>query len=314
MPSPPTSQFDTKYIKLGPKGRWEKECIERGIIRLGFGTESIEVRDLCKDGRWQDLWKRFGESSGTPTAFVNQTRAFFEDKGSTTWVTFHNGFLWHGRTVGGEWKPHEDGDGTYRTLANGGWSNLDAKGQKLNIETLSGKLTKTAAYRQTICGFNDTEVLPYLLRRLSGQIDPNVESAVIARKTLVDSCHKLLTNLTWQDFELLVELIFLQSGLRRLSRVGGVQRTVDLTLENKVTDEKVWVQVKSDTDRSVFLDYCHRHRTEMSDYSTMYYVFHKGGVGDRTQVDDDVVVWGPEEVASRVVSVGLTDWLLDKAN
>jgi hypothetical protein len=80
-----------RYIKLGEAGRWENECIEKGIVRFGFGSASDERFPLCRAGRWDELTQSFiasGRTRGTATRFTNETRLFFEDEGSTLWITF----------------------------------------------------------------------------------------------------------------------------------------------------------------------------------------------------------------------------------
>jgi hypothetical protein len=41
-----------RYIKLGEGGKWEKECLENGIIRFGFGSAEAERFPLCLEHRW----------------------------------------------------------------------------------------------------------------------------------------------------------------------------------------------------------------------------------------------------------------------
>src|SRR5437870_2381747 len=71
-----------RYIKLGEGGGWEHECINKGIIRFGFGSATAERFLLCRAGRWDALTKSFmaeGRNKGTATRFTNETRLFFED-------------------------------------------------------------------------------------------------------------------------------------------------------------------------------------------------------------------------------------------
>lgn len=80
-----------RYIKLGKGGIWEKECVDNGVIRFGFNSASDERFPLCHAGRWDDLRETFlqaGDSGGQATQYTNQTRLFFEDDGSTLWITF----------------------------------------------------------------------------------------------------------------------------------------------------------------------------------------------------------------------------------
>ena len=88
-----------RYIKLGRNGQWEQECLQRGIIRFGFGSASDERFSICKQGRWQELHNSFvaeGKNQGNATRFTNETRLFFTDNGSTLWLTFIGERLWWG--------------------------------------------------------------------------------------------------------------------------------------------------------------------------------------------------------------------------
>ena len=78
-----------RYIKLGGKGSWENECREEGITRLGFNT--AERFQTVITGRWSKLKTmnlKDGKGAGIATGIVNQCKAFFEDDGSTLWITF----------------------------------------------------------------------------------------------------------------------------------------------------------------------------------------------------------------------------------
>ena len=71
---------------------------------------------------------------------------------------------------------------------------------------------------------------------------------------------KLIAGLHWAEFETLVDLIFARSGWQRVSRVGGTLADVDLILEQPVTGETAFVQVKSKAGQSVLDDYIGRFR------------------------------------------------------
>jgi hypothetical protein len=50
-PSPGTiNPARVRYIKLGGGGSWEQECLEKGIIRIGFGTAGGDRFALCQSG------------------------------------------------------------------------------------------------------------------------------------------------------------------------------------------------------------------------------------------------------------------------
>jgi hypothetical protein len=49
---PQIAPKSVRYIKLGEGGLWERECSQKGIIRLHFGTSSSERFELCRRGKW----------------------------------------------------------------------------------------------------------------------------------------------------------------------------------------------------------------------------------------------------------------------
>jgi hypothetical protein len=67
---------NVRYIKLGRAGGWERECIEKGIIRFGFGTGNTSKLSLCVREGWDKLTKLFieeGKDKGTATRFSKET-------------------------------------------------------------------------------------------------------------------------------------------------------------------------------------------------------------------------------------------------
>lgn len=300
------------YIKLGESGAWWGECRSESLIRLGFFSGDPEVLDLIHRGDWdavREYWK--ARRCGTPTAHMNQTRLFFEDDGSTLWVTFEEGYLFYGFSDGKDIIPLIGSSGepcSVRRMPNG-WSNVDANGNILRIDQLSGKLTRTAGYRQTICKFS-AEAERYLRQRLSGRSIPEVEKAEASRRAFLDDLELLIKSLTWSDFEVLIELIFASSGWRRVSRTGGTQKTTDIDLENPVTGDKAFVQVKSETSQAQLQEYIVRRSVDKSDCNRMFYVYHSGKAATDLE---DVTVWGSRDVAERVLANGLADWVILKA-
>jgi len=176
------SKFDperVRYIKLGREGCWEKECLDNGIIRFGFGSATDERFPLCGKRKWGALAKSFmaeGKAKGTATRFTNETRMFFEDDGSILWITFIGARLCWGFLEPGPAERHPNGDGVFRKLK-GGWRREDMKGEPLTTDRLSGALTKLSAYRGTSCG---VDVAEYVVRRIKGQKTPEVERAISA--------------------------------------------------------------------------------------------------------------------------------------
>lgn len=299
-----------RYIKLGEKGRWEKECIEKGIIRFGFDSATEDRYPLCLKGRWEELKESFvaaGRDQGTATRFTKETRLFFEDDGSTLWITFVGERLYWGLLSEGPPKRHADGDGVWRKVASGGWKCADLKGEELIKVRLSGALTKLAAYRGTSCR---VDVADYVVRRINGQKTPEVERAVTAVEGMKSCIVELMRLLTWRDFETLVDLVFSTSGWRRQGIVGKTQKALDLDVILPSTGERAFVQIKSKTTSAELAEYVGQ-LDDIGPYDRMFYVYHSG----EANIDDDrVTVITPEKLAELVLDAGLANWLVRKVS
>jgi hypothetical protein len=298
-----------RYIKLGEGGSWERECREKGIIRFGFGSSKAERFQLCMAARWDELTKSFiteGKDKGTATRFTNETRIFFEDDGSMLWITFIGECLCWGFLEPARPERHSDGDGVWRTVANG-WRATDLNGEALTKDKLSGALTKLAAYRGTSC---NVDVSEYVIRRVNGQKIPEVERAVSASKEMKFSILELMRLLGPRDFETLVDLVFSTSGWRRQGIVGKTQKTLDLDLTLPSTGERAFVQVKSKTTSAELAEYVGK-LDELGPYDRMFYVYHSG---EAETSDDRVVVVNPEKLADLVLDAGLANWLIRKVS
>jgi hypothetical protein len=305
-PIQPTARV--RYIKLGEGGRWERECIETGIIRFGFGSGSPQRFPLCRAGKWDELKQSFiasGRSTGTATRFTNETRLFFQDDGTTLWITFYGERLCWGLLTQAPPEQHSDGDGTWRAVA-GGWRWQDLKGEPLMKTNLSGALTKLAAYRGTTCS---VDVADYVIRRINGHKTAEVERAIATLEVVRQSVRELMRLLRERDFELLVDLVFSTSGWRRQGSVGGAQKTLDFLIELPSTAQQAIVQVKSETTSAQLSEYVGR-LDDLPDFR-MFYVFHSGN----PETDDDrVTLIGPDKLAQLVVDAGLIQWLIRKVS
>ncbi|WP_235047726.1 hypothetical protein [Siccibacter turicensis] len=95
------SPSDVKYIKLGPGGKWEAECIDTGIIKFGYHETPNQ---LCIDGKWaevHEIWKIIrGSKTGTATSDLNQIKVFYTAQEDTVFITFYGGFLYWCRPTG----------------------------------------------------------------------------------------------------------------------------------------------------------------------------------------------------------------------
>ncbi len=298
-----------RYIKLGEGGKWEKDCIKNNIIRFGFGTYKEERFTLCMARRWDELAKQFiadGRNQSTANRFTKETRLFFESDATTVWITFVGEYFYWGILESAPPERYFDGDGVSRKIA-GGWRNTDINGEVLTKEKLSGALTKLAAYRGTSCS---VDVSDYVIRRINGQKVPEVERAVEDRKRMRESVQAMMKLLTWQDFEILVGLVFSTSGWRRQGAIGKTQEFLDLDLTLPSTGERACVQIKSETTSAQLAEYVEK-LGDAGKFDKMFYVYH---TGDAITDDKRVAVIGSQKLAELVFDAGLTSWLIDKVS
>jgi hypothetical protein len=294
------------YIKLGRSGSWEKECLENGILRFGYKETPF---DAAVSGDWKTVhkhWLATRDDPGVATRDVNQIRYYFEAGEDTLWITFYDGRLWWCFAKAGV-KQHQDGKGSYRDTVSG-WHDTDIKGGKLSFEKLSGNLLKVQGFQGTICDVREFE---YLQRKVNGLLLPEVEEAVKAENQMVQKIVPLMRLLTWQDFELLVDLVFTNSGWRRVGQVGKTQKTVDIELMLPTTGERAFVQIKSSAGKRDLDEY--RARLQNSGaYDRMFFVWHSGDV--REVMENNIALIGPDRLARMVFDAGLTTWLREKVS
>ena len=120
---------------------------------------------------------------------------------------------------------------------NGKWSCYDINGKhELLVDNLDGRITKVQAYRGTICS---VELEEYLIRRINGEVIPEVEEAKEAFSNLINKVENLIKGLWWQDFELLTDLVFSKLGWQRYSVLGKTEKGIDLDLYSPSTQKRV---------------------------------------------------------------------------
>lgn len=294
------------YIKLGHSGSWEKECLKNGILRFGYRETPFNA---AVSGDWKSVykfWSDWREDKGTAKRDVNQIRNYFEADKDTLWITFYDNLLWWCFAKEGV-QQHPDGKGSYRETVDG-WRNTDIYGGKLTFDELSGNLLKVQAFRGTICNVKEFE---YLKNKLNGSSLPQVKEALKTREQMVQKIVPLMRLLSWQDFELLVDLVFANSGWRRIGEVGKTQKTVDVELMLPTTGERAFIQIKSSVRKQDIDEYLDRLRDSQV-YQRMFFVWHTGNVG---KIKESVVsLIGPDRLAQMVFDAGLTSWLLRKVS
>ncbi|GAA0631320.1 hypothetical protein GCM10009424_00610 [Sphingomonas ursincola] len=302
----PVAASHLYYIKLGRGGDWEAESLRDGVLRFGYREAP---HDLCARGDWQGVWeamKTIRGDAGTATRDVNQIRAYYEADEHSIFITFVGGLLYWCRPSG----PVELlDDRSHRRQTAEGWRNTSVNGTLLSADRLSGRLLKVQMFRGTIC---DVRAGDYLLRKLSDQLSPEVAAAEEAERALMTAIGELMRLLTWQDFELLVDLVFSTSGWRRVSQVGRTQKTVDLELILPSTAERAFVQVKSQATTAALNEYVAR-LAEADAYDRMFFVWHTGDIAEENG-PAGVILLGPRKLSRMVLDAGLSSWLREKVS
>ena len=308
----PITARDARYIKLGKRGSYEDTCLDQGILRLGFYDISHEAA-LKDDTEKMKTHAAVRHSSPSKrTDIVRQVSDFYQLGGDVLWITFVNGRLyWCFAEKGVEWveTPPDGAVKPYRIRrCKTAWRDSDINGAPLYISELSGKFTKVASYQSSLCRVKEFE---YLIRKINGQEIPEVAEARKLKPQILDTIIALMRLLDPRDFELLVELIFSNSGWRRTGVLGGPQKTVDLELTLPSTGEHAFVQVKSQTRQAEFKNYLRRFERRAE--TRMFYAYHTAK-RPLTAPDQGCVLLGPERLAEMVLDAGLYDWLIEKAD
>ncbi|MBK0399485.1 hypothetical protein H0I76_09805 [Limibaculum sp. M0105] len=165
-------------------------------------------------------------------------------------------------------------------------------------------------FRGTICS---VKPFAYLLRKLNDEVSSEVAAAEEAELLLIEANARLMRLLTWQDFELLVDLVFSSSGWRRVGVVGRTTKMIDLDLVLPTTGERALVQVKARKDNTAVEDYARRF-CEANLYDRMFFVWHSGSVDPSAGDHDGIALIGPERLSRMVLDAGLSTWLCEKVS
>jgi hypothetical protein len=295
------------YLKLGRGGKWAEDSIAHGRARIGW--KSIPLTQI-NTGQWPAIKKALQTTSttiGVGTMDANALERFCRSTDADVWVTFHDSKLWWGRLKNGP--VQEDATSKYRDLVDG-WHDRSLKGELLLANQIPGRISQLQGFRATICRVRDQDAL---LRLLSGERSSEYLALAGAKDALVMKAAHAIKSLHWKDFELLVDLVFRQSGWRRVSAVGETMKSVDIELEDPITGDQYQVQVKS----RATLETANKCKEEFStsEFRKYYFVVHTPDhelLGAADLDDDAFEVILSERLARMVVDAGLTGWLLDK--
>lgn len=296
------------YIKLGKGGEFVKECFTKtpNTVKLDYRTIPHE---LCIAGDWDGVEKvllKEGHSPSTSTNHMRQIKSFYEEGEDTIWVTFHDNKLWWCRA---ETNITVDEKNVKSREVKGKWSDKNIAGEKLLFGNLSGEVLTTKAYRGTICSVNEK----YVIRKINNQLSEDAEDIKALTSELQTKIAELIQKLYWNDLELFVDLVFRQSGWRRVSYLGKQEKTIDLDLESTITGERGVVQVKAKSSLKEFLAYEKELEGFRGDYQKIFYVCPRPGKDLQTHDSKSgIVLYFSDKLAELAISAGLVDWLIKK--
>lgn len=296
------------HIKLGQGGEFVDKCFnsDPNLVMLDYRDAP---HDLCLKGDWEAVQKVFLDnklSKGAVTNHIRQIKTFYEADEDVLWVTFHDNKLWWCKA---EKEISVDKDNIKSRRVRGKWSDRNIAGEKLLFGNLSGELLTTKAYRGTICSVDEK----YVLRKINNQLSEEAEEIKILTAELKTKIAGLIQKLYWNDLELFVDLIFRQSGWRRVSYLGKQEKTIDLDLESTVTGERAVVQVKATSNRKEFLAYEQELASYRSDYQKIFYVCPQPEKDlEVFTPNSDTILYFSDKLAELAISAGLVDWLIKK--
>lgn len=302
------------YIKLGKGGRWEHSSFTNGRIEWGLDTDP---HDLAVEGKWDALRDHYiacGVVPGTATSYANEARDFYDPDPNTLWITFARGHLWWGFAEPGVHMldPAVADQGSRYRQAVDGWRCTDINGEPLRLERLSTRLTKLAAFPRTMCEVKETDLC---LRYINAEPDAIAIAAQRAQRELHHGVERLIKRLSWNDFELLTDLVLTGSGWRRITPLGGTMKDVDLIVEQPLTGTRMAVQVKSTMNRHTLSDY-HDRLIATGAADALLFVSHSPDVDVATAAasyGETIQFLTGKKLAELAIHCGLTQWILDRA-
>lgn len=297
------------FIKLGLQGSYEKECIEeKNTLKIGY--EAIE-HNLCINKEWDRVWDQIQDKYKTvdspTTSHKNQIQKFYEEPDTTMWITFYKNKLWYCYASS---NIVLNADGTKERLTLSGWKDCDVNGKQLFIQDLSGRLTKVQGFRGTICDIKEKEYVLHKINATQSNELIAIEKSISELKT---NLIKVIINLHFKDFELLIDLIFRASGWSRLGAVGKQIKDIDIELMAPVTNERAIIQVKSESNLATFKDYKNKF-LGMSDYNKYFFIVHSP-TDDlesyiRSGLEDEIIIYDADKLAGLCINAGLIEWLV----
>jgi len=238
--------------------------------------------------------KRFCEAT------VNDVFITFYE-GKMYWCNLNDSFI------------EQDHISKYRSTIDGWHCSPINKSEKIFYSNeISGKITKTQAFQATLCQYKSDEI-QIINRIINGIPNPKVEMIQTKKKEIIELIKAILTDLHWKDCEILTDLIFQQSGWRRISMSGGSMEFMDFEYVEPINKDRYIVQVKSGAKKSDFIDY--QNRFSYQGFRKLYFVSFnpdKSIIGYKSEQENIEILYG-DSLATLILDLGLLEWVLNKS-
>jgi hypothetical protein len=298
------------HIKLGKGDEWSEESIKNG--RIYFGYREIPHELLNKKDK-KEIERVVAAKFDNDTRRINEVRTFYTASESTLWITFYNGSLYYA-TSKPEVYCEDDTKRKYRETMNG-WKHTDVKGHSISEIKLRGDLVAKKYYRMTICKIPG-DLLEYLLRIINCETDPLHEQIMDANRQVT----KLIQRLNPKDFELLIDMLLLRSGIMRQGPLGATMKDIDCACVHPLTGRVYYIQAKSKTNKKELKKYLDSFsKMNETNPGATYYFFineekskYESLIKEYLSDDFEVELKDSNDMCAVVAELGLVKWVLER--
>lgn len=297
------------YLKLGKQGVWEDELKKSDKARIGWSnikTLDIQEKNWEKIRNLIDIDFQTREKKTGATQDYNALKTFCEATENDIFITFYKGKLYW--CILDNLGLQEDELSKFRTTKIS-WNCTNIKGETLYTNKISGRISKTQGFRATLCKIEEKDSL---YRIINAETNPIIEQIIQKKNELASHLEKAFKELHWSDHEVLADLIFRQSGWRRISLIGEKMKYIDIELEDPITKDLFQAQVKASAGKSTFEEYAEEYTGK--GYNKLFFVTFNPEISLLKYENnyDKVQLLVGKDLAELVIDLGLTNWVLDK--
>ena len=294
------------FIKLGKKGIWNEDSIKNNIIRIGWQHVPTSLMNQKDTKQIRQIIDSYSKNKASATADYNSLMDVIQADKNVLFITFYKSSLWWAKSS--DQTIYEDEISKYRRVE-GSWKNTDIKNNPLFLSDIDGEITKIARYQGTRCLVHSKDKLYRLLNRIPSdeyiKINENIKQLSVF---IVEAIKKL----NWKDFEILIDLIFRQSGWIRVGISGESVEFADLELYEPVTNNRYAVQIKQQADVNVLKEYISKFNSNI--FKKFYFVV---GIPDKNLINynpsnEQIEILTPKRISELIIKLGLLDFILKK--